>query len=105
MARNERSADEFEGIANELSQAAESLRAISKLMRESELPAALIHGSTTFNRYLPSVLQWVDKTTADVRAQVRAYLSGVPSKAEIMKQHHAEQQLIAAKRPPKKPGT
>lgn len=98
MARNDRTADEFDAIAQELSEAVESLKATAALMRTTKLPAALIHGSTTLNRFLPAVLQWVDKASIDVKAQARAYLNGSMSAAEYQKQLNARNKLAAAKK-------
>ncbi|WP_397570447.1 hypothetical protein [Schlesneria sp. T3-172] len=106
MARNERTPEEFESIARELSEASAAMLAAAAAMREQGMPHALIHGSTTLNRFLPAVLQWVDKTTADVKTQLRAYASGVPSHAELMKQQNETAKKAAAKKPftPKKTG-
>jgi hypothetical protein len=99
MARNNHTPDQFETIANELVEASNTLKMIVKLMRDNGMPNALIHGSVIQNRYLPAVLDWVGKTNADVRAQLRAYLTGVLSDAEFQKQQNANQKAAAAKKP------
>ena len=99
MARNKHTPGQFEAMANELSDASSVLKAIAKLMREHEMPDALIHGSMTQNRYVPALLEWVGNTNADVRTQLRAYLAGVQSSAEVQKQQNENQKLAAAKKP------
>ena len=98
MARNERTPDEFDLIAKELLEASKALSAAAALMRSKGMPHALIHGEATINRFLPSVLQWVDKTSADVKTQLRSYLSGVMSNAELMKQQSESKKKLAAKK-------
>lgn len=105
MARDERTPEQFESIAKELSDAATTLEAAAALMRENKMPSALIHGSTTLNRYLPAVLEWVDKIPAEVKSQLRAYLAGIKSQAEIHKSLNNTRKLAAAKKAPKKKAT
>lgn len=76
--------------------------AIVKMMRSNNMPSALIHGSTTINLYLPAVLEWCDKTTADVKTQLRAYMDGVQSNAEYQKEASNRQKISAAKKTKKK---
>ena len=105
MARNEHSPESFEVIAAELESGAETLKLIAKTMRDSGLPHALIHGSASKNVYLPSLLDWIEKANAEVKMQVRAYLAGVESSAELQKKRSASQKLAAAKKSTKKKTT
>lgn len=103
MARNKRSPEELDSIAAELAAASTTLTTIASSMRENGMPDVLIHGSTTLNRDLPRVLQWVDKVNADAKAQLRAFLQGIPSVAETLKELNENKKLAAAKKPwPKK---
>lgn len=102
MARNSHTPDTFDSLASELSAGAETLKAIAKLMRDNGMPSALIHGTTSQNRYVPAVLDWIEKTSADVKTQLRAYLAGVQSDAERRKEYNNNQKLAAAKKSVKK---
>jgi hypothetical protein len=103
MARSDHTADEFESLAKELASGVEALKAIAKLMRDNEMPSALVHGTSSQNRYVPLVLNWIEKTSSDVKMQLRAYLAGVQSDAERRKRYNENQKLAAAKKPwPKK---
>jgi hypothetical protein len=103
MARNERTPEQFDAIAKELSEASMAVAAISGLIKESGMPHALIHGSTTLNKHLPALMEWINKTMGDVKNQSRAYLTGTQSSAEFQKQQSDKQKLAAAKKPwPKK---
>ena len=97
MARNEHTPDEFEAVATELAKAIETLNATVALMRETGMPTALVHGSAPKNLYLPAVLDWIEKTSADVKMQARSYLTGVQSQAELHKLKSDSQKRAAAK--------
>lgn len=99
MARTEQTAEQFESIVQDLEKGIATLKATAKLIRESGMPHALIHGSAPKNHYLPAVLDWIEKTSADVKMQSRAYLAGVTSQAELHKQKSDNQKLAAAKKP------
>lgn len=103
MARNEHTAETFDTLADELAECVSTLRAISAQMKESGIPHALIHGSTPQKIYVPSLIEWIDKTQADVKTQIRSYLTGMQSKAEVHKQRNEVRKAAAAKKPwPKK---
>jgi len=102
MARNSQTPETFESLATELSAGVDTLMAIAKLMRDNAMPSALVHSTTSQNRYIPAVLDWIEKTSADVKTQLRAYLAGVQSDAERRKQYNDNQKLAAAKKPWKK---
>lgn len=99
MARNEHTPQQFIALAKELSEASTTLQALATLMTDNGMPHALVHGSTTQNIYVPAVLEWVGKTNADVRTQLRAYLAGVQSSAEFQKQKNESLKKAAAKKP------
>ena len=99
MARHEHTHEVFDSIADGLLDGAKTLKSIAATMRESGIPHVLIHGSASKNLYLPAVLDWIEKTNAEVKMQIRAYLTGVQSKAELQKQKNANQKLAAAKKP------
>ena len=99
MARNEQTPEMFEAIADDLASGAEALRALAKLMRDGGMPSALIHGTTSQNRYVPAVLDWIEKTGADVKVQLRSHIAGVQSYAAKRKQYNENQKLAAAKKP------
>ena len=105
MARNEKTAADIDAIANEIGEAVTSLRSIATAMRESGLPFVLIHGTTQQNTHIPSVVDWAGKAQLDAKSQIRAYLNGVKSKAETIKQYAENQKMAAAKKVPKNPGT
>lgn len=102
MARTDMTADDFDRLSADLVNCASKLRDIAASMRKSEIPSALVHGSTAKNIYIPSLMDWIDKTGADINTQIRSYLSGVPSNAELMKRQTENQKLAAAKKPAKK---
>ena len=87
MARQEHTPEKFEAIANELLEASNTLKSLAELMRSHNMPFALIHGTTSQNFHLPAVLDWVGKTNVDTRTQVRAFVAGVQSKAELQKKY------------------
>ena len=105
MARNDHTPEQFELIASELSELAAALNNVAYAMRDAGMPSALIHGTMTQNTHLPAVIDWVGKVTVDVKAQIRAYRTGVKSKAEIAKQQTEQQKLAAARKPVKKKAT
>ncbi|WP_010581920.1 hypothetical protein [Schlesneria paludicola] len=102
MARHEHTAEQFESIANDLAKAIETINATVATMREAGMPHALVHGSSPKNQHLPAVLDWIEKVNAEVKMQARAYLSGVASQAELLKQKSDNQKAAAAKKPWKK---
>ncbi len=102
MARNEYPPETFENLADQLSEGVDMLRAIAGAMRESGLPHALIHGTTSQTHHMPAVLDWIGKAQAEVKSQIRAYLGGIPSTAELNKQRSARQKVAMAKKAPKK---
>ncbi|WP_397569061.1 hypothetical protein [Schlesneria sp. T3-172] len=105
MAREEHSPEKFEAIAKELSDAAAVLSDLAETLRSHKMPHVLIHGSTNENFHLPAVLDWVGKTNIDSRTQLRAWLNGIQSKAELQRKYNDRKRKAAAKRPPKRPGT
>jgi hypothetical protein len=102
MARNAHTSDDFDSMAAELSGAVDALKEIATLMRESELPFSLIHGTTASNVYVPALLDWIGKAKVDTQSQVRAHLAGKQSKAEFHKQQNQSRKAAAAKKPWKK---
>jgi len=102
MARNERTAAQFDTIATDLRDASNAMSSMAQSMRESGIPHVLVHGNTTLDRYLPAVLEWIDKATGETKAQIRAYLTGAKSNAEYQKEQNQKQKLAAAKKAPKK---
>ena len=67
------------------------------------MPDALVHATLPENTHIPAIVDWIDKLKIDVRSQLRAYLAGVQSHAELHKQKTAYQKAVAAKKPwPKK---
>ena len=89
----------FETIAAELSSGVDALNALAKLMKDNGMASALIHGTTSQSRYVPAVLDWIEKTSADVKTQLRAKLAGVQSEVERRKQYNENQKLASAKKP------
>jgi hypothetical protein len=103
MARNRRTPQHLEEIALKLSATADTLRGIAASMREGGLPDALVHSSMQEHTHIPAIEDWADKLIVDVRSQVRAYVAGVQSKAELHQLKNDNQKLAAAKKPwPKK---
>ena len=100
MARSTQEPESFESIADALSKGADTLREIAAAMRESGMPQALVHGAATRNTHLPTVLDWIENTSADVKNQIRAYLAGVQSSAELMKQKTENQKRATGKKKP-----
>lgn len=105
MARNEYTADKIESLARELTESSEALMSLAKSMREAGTPHVLIHGTTAENFHMPAVIEWVGKTTADARTQIRAYIAGIQSRAEFNKKHNENQKLAAAAKKPGKKTT
>ena len=99
MARQEHTPEKFDAIADELLEASNTLKSLAELMRSHNMPFALIHGTTSQNFHLPAVLDWVGKTNVDTRTQVRAFVAGVQSKAELQKKYNDKKKLAAAKVP------
>ena len=102
MARNEHTPEQLEAIAAELHDAVNTLNELAALMRQHGMPHALIHGTTSQNFHIPAVLEWVGKTNVDVRSQLRAYLAGIRSRAEIQVEKNRAQQAAEAQKPWKK---
>ena len=101
MARNDQTPEDFEKFAEELSKGAKTLKSIAANMRKNDLSTALVHGSTVRNIYVPSLLDWIEKTSADVNSQIRASLAGVKSNAELMKEQSDNQKRATGKKKPK----
>ena len=99
MARQEHTPEILESIANELLKAANTLKSLAASMRLHNMPHALIHGTTSRNFHLPAVLDWVGKTNVDAKTQIRAFVAGVQSKAELQKKYNDKKKLAAAKIP------
>ena len=99
MARNQHPPELFESIAKDLSDGVTTLKSIAAAIRDSGMPHALIHSSSTTNVYVPALLDWIEKANADVKTQIRAYLAGVKSSAEFHKEKTAIQKLAASKKP------
>ena len=96
MARSNYSADELEVIADDLLKASEAIRSTAGSLRESGMATALVHGTTMKSTYVPWVQDWIGKTRADIESQIRSYLSGVQSKAELHKKQTEQQKLRSA---------
>lgn len=93
----------IDAIANELAEGVATLRETAAALREHSVPHALIHGSTQAKLHIPSLLDWIGKSHNDVKTQIRAYLAGSLSQAELSKQRNDARKLSEAKKPwPKK---
>lgn len=88
MARSERTADELLIIAADLELAAQRVRSAVKLMQESEMPSALLHGAAQVHTYMPFVFDWAKKVDADVESQVRAFKAGRESRSHAIKRYN-----------------
>ena len=99
MARHEHTPEKFESIAEELIQAANSLKVMAASMRDADLSHALVHGTLSQKTHLPAIIEWVDKTCVDVKSQIRAKKEGVPSNAELHILKNENAKLAAAKKP------
>ena len=99
MARQQRTADDFEAIAEQLLESSNVIRAIGATMRDAGMPSALVHATLPENTHLPAIVDWIDKLKVDVRSQLRAFVSGVPSDAERRIKQTENQKLAAAKKP------
>lgn len=96
MARNQQTPDEFEAISAELMKAAKSLSSVAATMREHGMPHALVHGTMPQTMHIPAIIDWVGKINVDVNSQLRAFLSGVQSRAEFHKQKSENQKSASA---------
>ena len=99
MARQEHTPEILESIANELLDASNMLKDLAALMRSHNMPYVLIHGATSKNFHLPAVIDWVGKTNVDTKTQIRAFVAGVQSKAELQKKYNEKKKIAAAKVP------
>jgi len=90
-------------MASDLESVAKALRDIATLVRDSGIEKALIHGATIKSIYIPEIQDWTGKARVDTESQVRSYLTGNQSKAELYKRQNEQKKLAAAKKPwPKK---
>ncbi|WP_397570222.1 hypothetical protein [Schlesneria sp. T3-172] len=105
MARNQKTPEQIESIAQRLIVASETLKMIADSMREGGMPDALIHSTMPENTHIPAIEDWADKLKIDVRSQIRSYVAGVQSKAELNKQKTVTQNQAAARKTKKKPST
>lgn len=99
MARNAHTPEALELIASQLAEGVATLTATVKAMREGGLPSALIHGTTSQNRYIPAILDWIEKAAADTKSQLRAHAAGIQSDVERRKAYSETQKQAAAKKP------
>lgn len=72
--------------------------ALAKLKEESGLSSALIHGTTYQSRYIPAVLDWIEKLSGDVKSQLRANKAGVISDVERRRQYNDNAKMAAARK-------
>lgn len=105
MARNHYSPEQLERIADELVDAASLLRDTASALRQNDVPQVLLHGTMSIQTHVPAISDWSGKVSLDAKAQIRAYLAGVPSRAEIHIKQNEQAKTSAARKPRKKPGT
>ena len=101
MARNPHTAADLEAIADELQEASTLLRSSAALMRERELGIVLLHSTLSVKTHIPAIMDWSGKASLDVKAQIRAHVKGVKSRAEIHIEQTEQAKQTAAKK--KKP--
>ena len=102
MARNQRTPEQFEAIADQLLASSNTLREVATSMREGGMPDALVHATLPENTHIPALVDWIDKLKIDVRSQLRSYLAGVQSPAELHKHKSDNQKRASGKKPAKK---
>lgn len=102
MARSNHTADQLDAIAADLLKASKAVSQFGSSLRQSEVPAVLLHGSSV-KAAIVRVQDWVSDAGGDIESQIRAYLAGVQSKAELHKQQTEQQKKRAAAK--KKPAT
>ena len=105
MARNPHTAAELEAIADELQEASSLLRASAAAMRERRVESVLLHSTLSTHTHVPAIVDWSGKVSLDVKAQIRAHVAGIPSRAEILVQQNEQAKKSAARKPRKKSGS
>ena len=100
MARNDKTPDQLDAIAKDLMDASATVTAMAKAVRDAEMPVALLHGNSAVGRFLPSIIEWADKASVDIKLQIRAWKAGVQSNAELHKEKSERQKRASAKKSP-----